>query len=74
MSKSKPYKSNLLFSILLVIGIGCGLYYSFVFGLYRLEKKAFNDAVEQSTPSLNAPIQKSIELNLFFYYYLRSVK
>lgn len=74
MAKLKTYNLKTLSYILLVIGLGVGLYYGFVLRLYQLDKKESNHTVNSSTLSLDSPIQTSLEMKLFLYYYLRSVK
>lgn len=74
MTKQKNIHSKSIKSILLIIGLGSGLYFSFVLGLYRLEKKESNEVIYQSTTPSNSSIQKSIDMNLLLYYYFRSVK
>lgn len=74
MVKLKSYNLKTLSYILLVLGIGLGLYYGFVLRLYQLDKKESNHTVNPSTLSLDSPIQTSLEMKLFLFYYLRSVK
>lgn len=73
MKNKRSNKSNTLLSVLLLVGIGCGVYFSFILGLYQLEKKESN-TVGSSTTTLDSPIQNPFESNKLLYYYLRSVR
>ncbi len=73
MKKENSNKSSLIQSILLLVGLGCGVYFSFIFGLYQLEKKESNTIVSPTT-ILDSPIQNPFEVNKLLHYYLRNVK
>lgn len=71
--KTKTNKSKTLLSILSIIGIGLGIYFSFILGLYQLEKKESVNT-EYTSILTDSPIQKYFGSNLFLSYFFRSVK
>lgn len=72
MIKAKTYKSKVILSILLIIGIGLGVYFSFILGLYRLEKK--ESKTIGSTTEIDSRIQEPVKVNQLIFHYLRNVK
>ncbi len=73
MTKEKTYKSKTILSILIVIGIGFGIYFSFIFGLYQLEKKESVNT-EYTSILTDSPIHKFYDTHFFLNYFFRSVK
>ena len=72
MLERKKNISKTIILVLCILGIGCGVYFSFVLGLYHLEKKESKHITSPDYTS-DSPIHKQKDASLFLYYYLRSV-